>query len=239
MYMRYLYKPVQVARVYSFYAFFAMSECYNQPMNLTKPQLALLLINIVSVLGFGTYYLKSFNYEFVAYAVSIVVVVGLLYGTLRTTRFPTYIIAGITVWALLHMMGGSVMTSDGVLYAYRLFPFFDGGGDFYILKMDQVIHAFLYGVVALMALHLLREVVGIKTHTIFIACAAIFAAAGFSIINEIIEFLATVNLPETGVGGYENTVLDMIFNLGGAIVAVVGWFAVGRKGMSAESVTNH
>ena len=73
-----------------------------------------------------------------------------------------------------------------------------------------------------MFLHLLREVVGIKTHAVLIACVAIFAAAGFSIINEIIEFIAAVNIPENGVGGYENTVLDMIFNLGGAVVAVIG-----------------
>jgi len=67
----------------------------------------------------------------------------------------------------------------------------------------------------------LREVVVIKTHTVFIAATAVFAAACFSIINEIVEFLAVVNLPETGVGGYHNTVLDMIFNLGGAALAVL------------------
>ena len=186
----------------------------------TPIQKLLLAINIISVVGFGSYYMSAFNYEFVAYAVSIVFVVGLLYGTLHITRFPTYIIAGITIWALLHMMGGSVQTSDGVLYAYRIFPFFDGGGDFFILKMDQVIHAFLYGVVGLMFVHLLQTVVGIKTHTIFILFVAVFAAAGFSILNEIVEFLASVNLPETGVGGYENTVLDMIFNMSGAGIAV-------------------
>ena len=32
--------------------------------------------------------------------------------------------------------------------------------------------------------------------------------------------LAVVTLPETGVGGYHNTVLDMIFNLLGAALAV-------------------
>lgn len=186
----------------------------------TKAQMALLLVNSISVIGFGYYYMRSFNYEFVAYAVSIVVVMALLFGTLHITKFPTYIIAGITFWALLHMMGGSVPTADGVLYAYKIFPFFDGGGDFYILKMDQVVHASLYGIVGVMFFHLMHTIVGIKTHIVFIACVAVFAAAGFSILNEIVEFLASVNLPQTGVGGYENTVLDLIFNLGGAAVAV-------------------
>ena len=189
-------------------------------MRLILKEKLILLTNILIVLGFGTYYIQSANYEFVAYAGTIVLVTALLFGTLRWTRFPTIILAGVTLWALLHMLGGSVQTADGVLYAWRIFPFFDGGGEFYILKFDQVVHAYLYGVVGLMFYHLLTEVVGIRSHRWFIAATAIFAAAGFSIINEIVEFLAAVNLPETGVGGYHNTVLDMIFNFGGAAIAV-------------------
>jgi len=67
------------------------------------------------------------------------------------------------------LLGGSVMTSDSVLYAYRMVPIFDGGGEFYILKMDQVIHMYLYGVVGLMFYHLLRFVVGIKAYPFLIA----------------------------------------------------------------------
>ncbi len=180
----------------------------------------MLLINVAVFAGFGFYYLRSVNYEFFAYALTIAVVTAALFGTLRYTRFSSAIILGVTLWGILHMLGGSVMTPDGVLYAYRIFPFFDGGGDFYILKYDQVVHAFLYGVIGLMFLHLLRNVVGIKTHVALIAATAIFAAAGFSIINEIVEFLAAVNIPGNGVGGYHNTVLDMIFNLTGAAIAV-------------------
>lgn len=188
---------------------------------LTAAQWALLALNALVVLGFGAYYVTRFNYEFLAYAVSIVLIIAALYLTLPVTRFPTGIIAGITIWGILHMMGGSIRTPDGVLYDWRVLPIFDGGGEFFILKMDQFVHAFLYGVVGLMWLHLLQVVVGIRTHRAFIAATAIFAAAGFAILNEIIEFLAVVNLPETGVGGYHNTVLDLIFNLLGAAVAVI------------------
>ena len=191
-------------------------------MSLTFPQKALLGCNILIVLGFGFYYLQSINYEFFAYAITIAVVTAVLFGTLRWTKFSTGIITGVTLWGIMHMLGGSVQTADGVLYAWRMLPLYDGGGEFFILKFDQFVHAFLYGVVGLMFFHLLREVVGIKTHTALIAATAIFAAAGFSILNEIVEFLAVVTLPETGVGGYYNTVLDMIFNLAGAVIAVLG-----------------
>jgi putative membrane protein len=190
-------------------------------MNLTIPNKVLLAINIVVVAGFSWYYLQQLNYEFLAYAGTIAVVTAVLFGTLKWTKFSSGIIFGVTIWGIMHMLGGSVMTQDGVLYAYRIFPFFDGGEDFFILKFDQVVHAFLYGVVGLMFFHLLRETVGVKTHVALIAGTAIFAAAGFGIINEIIEFLAEVNLRNTGVGGYENTVLDLIFNLSGAASAVI------------------
>jgi putative membrane protein len=195
---------------------------YFDDMKLTNIQLGLLLTNVLIVIWFGWYYLSQQNYEFLAYVGTIVLVVAILFSTLKWSRFGTGVIVGVTGWGLLHMLGGSVMTADGVLYAWKMLPIFDGGGEFYILKFDQFVHAFLYGVVGLMFFHLLREVVGVRTHVGLIAFTAIFAAAGFSIINEIVEFLAVVNLPETGVGGYHNTVLDMIFNLFGAVVAVVG-----------------
>lgn len=198
-------------------------------MQFTKAQYGLLVVNSLSVIGFGSYYVQSFNYEFIAYAVLVCVVIGALYVTLHITRFPTYLIAGITLWAILHMMGGSIQTPDGVLYAYKIFPFFDGGGDFYILKMDQVVHAFLYGIVALMFLHLLRSVADVVNYPLFVIMVAIFASVGVSVTNEIIEFSATVLLPQTGVGGYENTMLDLIFNFSGAIVAVLVYTVYERK----------
>ncbi len=41
------------------------------------------------------------------------------------------------------------------------------------------------------------------------------------LLNEIIEFITTVIVPESGVGGYENTSLDLVSNLLGAIVAMM------------------
>lgn len=198
-------------------------------MKLTPTNKALLATNLIIIIGFGSYYTSTLNYEFLAYVGTIAVVTLLLFTTLRVSNFSSGIVAGITVWGLLHMLGGSIMTADGVLYAYKIIPLFDGGGDFYILKFDQVVHAYLYGVVGLMFYHLLREIVGVRSHYLFIAVVAIFAAAGFSIINEIVEFLAVVHLPETGVGGYHNTVLDLIFNLSGATVAVLIKYCSDKK----------
>jgi hypothetical protein len=42
---------------------------------------------------------------------------------------------------------------------------------------------------------------------------------GLGAINEIIEFVATVVVPETGVGGYVNNALDLCWNGVGATIA--------------------
>jgi hypothetical protein len=47
------------------------------------------------------------------------------------------------------------------------------------------------------------------------------AGLGAGALNEIIEFLATVLVPETNVGGYINTALDLVSNLVGATIAMV------------------
>jgi putative membrane protein len=197
---------------------------------MTTVQKYLLATNVAIVAGFGFYFIQQQNYEFVAYAGTIALVTLVLFGTLRWTQFSSVIIGAVTVWGLLHMLGGSVQTVDGVLYAYRIMPIFDGGGEFFILKYDQVVHAYLYGVFGLMFLHLLQHILHVRTHTWLVGLIAIFAAAGFSIINEIVEFIANVTLPETGVGGYHNTVLDLIFNLLGAALAVTAALLFRRRG---------
>ena len=189
-------------------------------MRFTVVQNGIFIFTLLYTFLFGRYFIQSSNYEFIAYTGLVVGIMMLLYGTLHITHFPTYILMLVSIWGLLHMMGGSMMTRDGVLYAWHIFPLIDGGGELYILKFDQVVHAGLYAVVGLMFIHLLRNVYGLKNSPL-VAFIAIMAALGVSALNEIVEFIAVVVTPENGVGGYYNTLLDIIFNLAGAATAVV------------------
>ena len=47
------------------------------------------------------------------------------------------------------------------------------------------------------------------------------AGSGFGALNEVVEFIAVLTIPETNVGGYENTGWDLVANLVGATVAAV------------------
>lgn len=193
-------------------------------MSLSKSQLGVLAFSLLYILIGGLYFLRDFNLEFVIYVGVIIAVFALLFGTLKKTQFPTYILWLISIWGLLHILGGSVQTPDGVLFAYRIFPFIDLGGDFYILKYDQLIHMYLYGVMSLVFLHLIRSTLRASGPTWIIFFTAIMASMGVSALNEIMEFFIAITLERNGVGGYENAMLDLVFNFAGAIIAPIVLF---------------
>jgi hypothetical protein len=47
----------------------------------------------------------------------------------------------------------------------------------------------------------------------------VFAGMGLGALNEIIEFVAVLIIPETNVGGYVNTGWDLMANLAGCLFA--------------------
>lgn len=190
------------------------------------PEKAVLVFTALYVAVFAALFIRDFNAEFIAYVAVIIVIFALLYGTLDKTRIPVSILAGLSVWGLLHMMGGSVQTADGVLYNWKMLPFYDGGGEFYILKFDQFVHAYLYAVVALLFLHLLRHYFGNQHSQALIGFIAVSAAMGVGALNEIIEFIAVLTLPDNNVGGYYNTAIDIVFNFIGALLAVLAFYLV-------------
>lgn len=197
-------------------------------MRLSKPETAILAFTALYTAGFAVFFVGRFNLEFIAYTGVVIVIFTLLYATLDKTRIPASLLAGLSLWGLLHMLGGSIQTQDGVLYAWRIFPFVDAGGELYILKYDQVVHAYLYAVVALLFLHLLRNYFGNRHSQVLVGFVAVSAAMGVGALNEIIEFVAVLSVPDDGVGGYYNTALDIVFNFTGALLAVLGFYLVER-----------
>jgi uncharacterized membrane protein YjdF len=53
-----------------------------------------------------------------------------------------------------------------------------------------------------------------------LSIVVIMAGLGIWALNEIVEFIATLIVAETGVGGYINTSLDLVSDLVGAIIAM-------------------
>jgi hypothetical protein len=130
------------------------------------------------------------------------------------------------------MAGGGIVIGGKVLYALEIIPLFQIK-DSTVLKFDQLVHAFGFGLCVLVIYHLLLPYLNQKTNWKVVFPVIIMAATGLGALNEIVEFIAVLSFSETGVGGYTNTSLDLVFNLVGAIIAITLIMMTGYK------TTNH
>lgn len=166
------------------------------------------------------------NREFVFYIGVMLVLFGAISVVNARVGLSPGLLWALSAWGFLHMAGGLVPIAEGlpvhgpnrVLYSLWLIPGY--------LKYDQLTHAYGFGVVTWLCWQGLAVGHGkaVRAATrpavgILVLCAA--AGMGFGALNEVVEFIATLTLPSTNVGGYENTGWDLVANLVGCVLAAV------------------
>jgi len=119
-------------------------------------------------------------------------------------------LGGLVVFALGHVAGGMMPVGDGVLYGVWLI---EG-----VLRFDNLQHAVGFGVVGRAGWELLRRRLPVADPVVAWCVIVSFAVAGGA-VNEIIEWVMTLTIPGTDVGGYDNTARDLVANLMGGVVA--------------------
>lgn len=172
------------------------------------------------------------NREFVFYIVVMLVLVSVVAVLHFRIGLPESALWALSIWGLAHMAGGLVAVPESwpvhgpnqVLYSAWLIP--DR------LKYDQVVHAYGFGVttwICWLGLRASLEGAGVPADPTFGRMVLVWAAGqGFGALNEVIEFAATLLVPETNVGGYRNTGWDLVANLAGATIAAVLVWIFGR-----------
>ncbi len=164
------------------------------------------------------------NHEFLLYIGVVVLMMGVVWVVHGRVALTSGALWCLSIWGLAHMAGGLVVVPEGwpimgtsrVLYSLWLIP--------ERLKYDHVVHAYGFGVTTWVCWQGMRAALGGRLHRVrptpglMVLCAA--AGLGFGALNEVIEFAATLLVPETNVGGYLNTGWDLVANLFGATVAV-------------------
>ncbi|MBD3307100.1 DUF2238 domain-containing protein [candidate division KSB3 bacterium] len=191
-------------------------------------QFPIFLVNVIALLGFSLLYIQRQNYEFLIYVGVIVFFLCLILLTNNRVNFPNNVLWGLTAWSLLHMAGGGLYFGGTKLYGIMLVPLV--GDPYYIFKYDQLVHIVGFGVATLAMYALLKPLLREDRRTwTALSIVVIMAGLGVGALNEIIEFAATVLVPETGVGGYENTALDLVADLIGALGAM-GYIRFHEKG---------
>jgi len=193
-------------------------ESKKRDLLLKKGQAPVLLVNAVALALFTVLFASRKNYEFLLYIGVIVFFLAVILATNRRVEYPNSVLWGLTAWALLHMSGGGLFIRGVKLYEIILVPI---SKTYSIFRYDQFVHIVGFGVATLVMYHLLKPLLRNDfDHRISLLIVVTMAGLGVGALNEIIEFLATVLVPETGVGGYTNTALDLVADLVGALAAV-------------------
>ena len=190
----------------------------------------LMVFTTLYFVGFSIAAFQNGNSEFILYIGVMAFLIWGIFTIHRRCQLSLPLLWCLSIWGLLHMAGGivAIPTSwpynppNNVLYSLWLIP--DK------LKYDQITHAYGFGITTWLCWEALRN--GLRsrfkcelTPTVGTLVLCVGGGMGFGAFNEVIEFFATISLPNTNVGGYMNTGWDLVYNMiGSAVVAVVIYF---------------
>jgi putative membrane protein len=179
------------------------------------------LFTLAYVIAFSAWFILRGNYEFVVYLVTMLLLILLVGRSLRSAEYPPAMLWALSLWGLMHMAGGGVPVGGSVLYNLQVIPLGPPDGEWTFLKYDQLVHAYGFGVAAWVLWHLMARHYPVLEGTWTIYVYPALASMGLGAVNEIIEFIAVLSVPDSNVGGYFNTALDLVFNAGGAVIAMI------------------
>lgn len=173
------------------------------------------------------------NWEFTMYIAVVLLAGGVITMVHRRVHLPAGVLWALSAWGLAHMLGGllpvpaswPIHGDQRVLYSLWLVP--------ERLKYDQVVHAYGFAVATILCWHGLRAAIagptGRARPTPGLLLLAACAGMGLGAVNEVVEFAAVLLIPDTNVGGYENTGWDLVSNMVGTFVAALGIAAFARR----------
>lgn len=186
----------------------------------TSGEWLVLAFNALYIIGFAIYYISIRNLEFLWYIGVLAFFFFAILMTLHKSKFSLWILWGLSLWGLLHMMGGGVRIAGDVLYNLQIIHLFDVG-DTFVFKFDQLVHAYGYFITTFVINHIWFPKLRKHPNMTLYSIGLILIAMGLGALNEIVEFIATVSFENVNVGGYFNTSIDIISNTVGAIIAVI------------------
>jgi len=187
---------------------------------ITRSEWAVLAATLAYIAVFGAVFLSTGNREFLWYIITLLILVALVGVGQRKAAFPAAILWSLSLWGFAHMAGGGTPVGDTVLYGHVILPIFQSG-EIVVLRYDQLVHFYGFGITAWLLWHLLRRHFPNMDGSASIYVFAVLGSMGLGAVNEMIEFAAVIMFPQTNVGGYVNTALDLVFNAAGAITAMV------------------
>jgi len=197
-----------------------------------RPQAAVAAFTLAYLLPFAARCLLGGDREFLLYLAVMLLLVPAVAAVHAAVGLHVGALWGLSLWGLAHLAGGLVRVPESwphdgaaVLYNWWLVP-----GR---LKYDQVVHFLGFGLSTWicwqgLAAALRRRGCDPRPSAGLLAVAAL-AGMGLGAVNEIVEFVAVLTIPDTNVGGYVNTGWDLVANAAGAVAAAVAIAALSPR----------
>ena len=163
------------------------------------------------------------NWEFLKIYIPFFIAIAALISFMHhRVNFSHVLLWSLTFWGAMHLAGGLVRPPQNwnyegdqqVLHSWWIVGHW--------LKYDHVIHAFGFGTCTWLTWEALRASIqgrlGRKLYpSMGMILLCVFTGMGLGAINEIVEFITVLNVPETNVGEYVNTYWDLVANLAGCL----------------------
>jgi len=179
------------------------------------------------ILFFIFWFVFNKNKEFSFYAMGIIIMFFFFLYNIRRMNLSPFVLWGFVIVGFLHLFGGAIQIFGVRLYDLMSLNLIDLGGEFVLVKYDQIIHFFstffaFLGLSQIYNEHAREEISKNKKEGFKnIYLVFLFAAFGISCTNEIVEFFPAYFWSDNGVGGYVNTILDLYANFLGSLFGMV------------------
>ncbi len=189
-------------------------------MFIRKKLWPLVIVNAAVLSLFTGFFIQQHNNEFLIYVGVVIFFFIVLLLSDKKVTYPLDVLWGLSIWAFMHVAGGGIFLNGVKLYETMLVTFSES---YNIFRYDQLVHIIGFGVATYLMYVLLKPLLKEgKLGWVRLGIVVVMAGLGVGAFNEIVEFTLTVILPETGVGGYINTSLDLVADAIGALLAL--WY---------------
>ncbi len=165
-----------------------------------------------AVIGFTAYGLavdSPFVWIYVPITVVLAVAVFFIHRSVALSMASLWALVAV---AIGNLAGGISLVDGQPLYVKRLL------GD---IRYDKPFHTIATAIAAWAAYEVIARWAAGRASRPAIAVASVLVAAGLGALVEIIEFVGSVVIENANVGGYGDTMLDLVVNTVGATVAVI------------------
>ncbi len=156
------------------------------------------------------------NVEFIYYTAVMLLSIAIILFINKHFHFYPVVLMSLSLLGLLHLLGGNAYIGEIRLYDLYLIQG--------IFKYDNFVHMTGSAIMTMLAYAMLNPLLGddFEKQDLYFILLLVAIAMGLGSINEIIEFVAVLVFDVSEmVGGYTNTLLDLIFNTIGSIIMAV------------------